>query len=246
MAKYSLWISDKYLNRFCVPLSRDGKNCKEKSELYEIDLVTVSLGKETFIESLKRSNMASVDFDWESAIGYIQYQMNHRTCYLPLLFAGNNVIRDNLLIQVLNFHNKYRYHNGKTEGKIITEFKKSPLQTDFAVTLSFLAHYRDDILNQVKENWCLLDGRNIPRKLAQKLYSCIQSTDYEEQREYKNDILIEMLPYINFRRLKSAEYGCYIEQKLVDQQEIKIEEDEIDPYDEYLTKEDWEKAKVYE
>lgn len=238
MAKYSLWISDQYLNRFCVPLSRDGKNYKEKNELYEIDLLTVSLGKNKFIDSLKNSNLAPNQFDWSSVYSYIRYQMNHRTCYLPLLFVGDNV-RDKLLIQVLNFHNKYRYHNSKTEGKIITEFQTKPLQSDFSSMISSLSQYRDAILNQVKENQYLLDNCNIPRKLARKLYSCIQSTDYEEQREYKNDILIELLSYITFRRMKTIEYGCVIEQESIAKQEVNLEEDEFDP-DEiaFLTKEE--------
>ncbi len=246
MAKYSLWISDKYLNRFCVPLSRNRKNYKEKNELYEIDLLTVSLGKKAFIDNLRRSNLAPNQFDWNSVYSYIQYQMNHNTCYLPLLFIGDNV-RDKLLIQVLNFHNKYRYHNGKTETKLFAEFKKSALPTDFSSMKSSLSYYRDSILNQIKENQHLLDNRNIPRKLAQKIYSCLQSTDHDEQIEYRNDILTEMLSYLTFRKLKTMEYGCVIGQKSIIEQAIDFEKESEDTSkEEFLTDDDWKKVKVYE
>ncbi len=245
MAKYSLWISDKYLNRFYVPLSRDGKNYKEKNELYEIDLLTVSLGKEDFIECLKKSSIAPNQFDWNSVYGYIQYQMNHETCYLPLLFVEENIV-DSVLIQVLNFQNEHRYHQHQNETQILHSFQKRPMTKEFTKILFSLRIYRDYILDKVKNNQDMLSDGNLSIKLIQKIYSCIQSNDYDEQIEYKNDILLEMLSYINFRRLKTTEYGCHIKPALVNRHHIEpfVEDSNgRDSDDEFLT--DDEKELMY-
>lgn len=225
MAKYSLWISDRIGNKICIPMSRDCQTCREKVDLYEIDLLTVSLGKEGFINTLQKSNIVPKDFEWGNTSGYIQYQINQKKHYLPLLFE-----KDKLLIQILNFQNKYRYQRSKTEGEIINEFKKIPFQSDFSKILLSLAHYRDEILQQMKMDLDLLNDCNISKKFAQKMYSCLQSTDYDEKREYQNDILIDMLSYITFRRLKAMEYACYVNQKLTNQTyHNSSEETERDP-----------------
>lgn len=58
----------------------------------------------------------------------------------------------------------------------------------------------------------------------------MQSIDYDEKREYQNEILIDMLSYMTFRRLKAMEYACYIGQKLTNQTyHNSFEEYERDP-----------------
>lgn len=204
MAKYSLWIIDDSSKLFCVPLSRNGQSFKEKVDLYEIDLLTVSLGKECFIEQLKKSDLAPCDFNWNHVQGHIEYQANHETHLIPLLFE-----KDDLLIKMLNFQNKYRSQQGKTETQILNMFQKGSMPEEFSQMLILLSNYRDFIINKIRMNPNMLKNKNLSRKMAQKIYSCIQSTDYDEQIAYKNDILTDMLSYLTFRRMKATEYGCH-------------------------------------
>ncbi len=243
MAKYSLWVTDDLMNRFCVPMSRDGKTCKEKVDLYEIDLLTVWLGKEAFIEQLKKTNLAPKDFNWNHIQGYIQYQRNRRSYFLPLLFE-----RDQLLIDILNFQNHYRCHEGLSETQILDMFKKTSLPIEFKRILFSLTNYRNLILEEIQNCPYMLEDRYLSKQMTQKFHSCIQSSDYNEQLEYKNDILVHMLSYITFRRLKTMEYSCDIKQLLSGQLNTQIkeewDEEEKDPdQDAFLT--DDEKKLMY-
>ena len=246
MAKYSLWVRDGFDNSFCVPLSRDGQTYKEKVELYEIDLVTVSLGKEKFIEQLKKSNLAPNNFNWNSVRGYVQYQRNQEKCYLPLLFEP-----DTLLIKMLNFENKYRYHESYSETKIIERFKKGYLSGAFSTVASYLSHYRDFLLEQIQQNPNLLTSCYLKKRIAQRMYTCIYSIDEKERQEYKNDILLCMLEYSTFRRLKTMEYDCSIGDSIVniiDEVSIKVPSDDLserwDPDEEAFLSEE-EKKLMY-
>lgn len=238
MAKYSLRVSDGNGNQLLVPFCRENGSKKEKVELYEIDLVTISLGKKQFIEQLKKSKIVPSNFDWSCFRGCIEYKSNHKTKYMPLLFE-----QDKLLITMLNFQNQYRYHQGMSEKAMVSEFIKSHSQEDFHRMKFYLQSYRDQILAMIQKKADLLDDPNLPKEVSQKLYSYHQAITYEEQMEYRNDLLKKIFTYLNFRRCKAMEYGCQIETLI---RQITVEEDgekEIDP-DNFavLTDEEYEQA----
>lgn len=236
MAKYSLWVSDRLCNKVCVPLSRDGKTFSKKVELYEIDLLTISLGKEQFIQSLKQSNVFPNNFDWNSINAYITYSSNGKERYLPLIFE-----KIEILINMINVQNTYRYHYKLSEAKLVEEMTSPNAPFDLALMKSRLQKYRDSLLRQISSHPEFLDNQNIPKNMAQKMYSCSKSYDYDEQIEYKNDILKNMMSYLNFRRLIAAQYGCHLNQRLASSQFIEEEEEveERDPDEEaFLTEEE--------
>lgn len=238
MAKYSLWISDDKCNKVCVPLSRDGKNFSKKVELYEIDLLTVSLGKEKFLQSLKQSNIIPKDFDWESIYAYIQYNSNGKQKNLPLLFEKTEI-----LTSMLNVQNIYRYHHKLSETKLVEKMISS--EHTLAFFNSELRSYRDYLLQQISLYPEFLNNENLSRSLAQKFYSCLHSINYDEQMEYKNDILKNMMSYLNFRRLVAAECGCYLREDLALTQFVEEEDvDERDPDEEAFLTDD-EKKMMY-
>lgn len=226
MAKYSLWIVDDNCNCFLVPLSRDGQNYKEKVELYEIDLLTISLGKQNFIEALKNSHIAPIDFHWYSVKGYIEYQSNRKSIHMPLIFE-----KDKLFIDILNFYNKYCYYQGQTTTKIQKQLLEPTSSNDFQRIKSLLIVYRDKFLETVGQNPGILYNKNLTKELTSKVYRYMNAVTHDEQVEYRNDLLQKMFSYINYRRIKALEYDCRINQKLVDLQRTDLggEEDEVDP-----------------
>lgn len=226
MAKYSLWIEDDKCKRFCVPLSRNGQDLKEKVNLYEIDLLTISLGKQKFIQDLQNSHIAPIDFNWNSVTGYISYRLDGEDKLMPLLFE-----KDNALVGILNFYNKYYYHQKQTATKLQNKFLESTLPIDFQKVKSLLMLCRDQLLEAVIQNSDLLDNANLPKEFTSKIHCYMQAVTYDEKVEYKNDLLKKMFSYINFRRVKVLEYGCDIKQKLIDRQSgiLEVVEDEIDP-----------------
>lgn len=226
MAKYSLWILDDNCNRFCVPLSRDGQNYKEKVELYEIDLLTVSLGKQKFIQALQNSHIAPNNFDWNSICGHIEYKANHKDIRMPLIFE-----KDDMFIEILNFYNQHCYHQKQTATKVQEQFLESTLPNDFQKIKSLLIVCRDRLLDAVYEQPNLLYSESLPKEFTSKLHRYMHAVTLDEQVEYRNDLLKKMFSYINFRRVKALEYGCYVNQRLIDLQQVSLEiaEEEVDP-----------------
>ncbi len=83
------------------------------------------------------------------------------------------------------------------------------------------------------------------------MYTCIYSIDENERQEYKNDILLCMLEYSTFRRLKTMEYDCSIGDSIVniiDEVSIKVPSDDLserwDPDEEAFLSEE-EKKLMY-
>ena len=224
MARYRLCISDQNANKFYVPFGRDGKEPKETVDLYEIDMVTISLGKEKLISELKKCNLASPNFDWNRVTGHIEYTYGQEKKYLPLLFE-----RDPLLIQMVNLENKYRYHKGISESRVVNMICETSthLPDDLKRLLENLTQYRDCFLNEVVQTPELLADRNLSKKLRQQMYSWTQSSTYDERREYANDLLKQMISYMNLRRMKAAQYALYVSDPIVDQPQV-IEEDETE------------------
>lgn len=243
MPKYRLCIGDKNVKKFYVPFSRDGKTYQDRVELYEIDLLTISLGREAFIEALKKSNIAPDEFSWETVFGQIEYMNNHETKYLPLLFDN-----DKLLTHMINMQNKYRYHKQMSEGKLIELFTDQYFSrpNDLTNLLTELDAYKNEWLSQIQQNPKLLEDSGFSKNMQRILYSWLHSTTYDEQKEFETSFLKEILSYFNFRRLKMIEYDCYTRDPIINQPNSQLidEKDEIDPdVDAFLTEE--EKRQMY-
>lgn len=232
MTKYSLWISSDRCNPICIPLSRDNQLTKEKVNLYEIDLLTASLGKEKFIKELKKTGLLPHDFDWCTMIGYIEYNISHKKRWLPLLFE-----KDKLILQMLTIQNQYRHHEGKTEAELITLLTRAS-NDQFKKLKSLLVTYSEHLIEGVRANPHLLYHQNMPKEVASKVHRYIESDTYDEKIEYSNEIIKKLFSYINFRKIKTVEYECQIEmyQKIENQ----LEEDAYEPdKDAFLTDEEW-------
>lgn len=228
MRKYKLWVSDDQANSFYVLFSRNQKDIYEKVELYEIDLLTVSLGIESFIESLKKSRIAPTNFNWNSINASIRYQWNQTEKYLPPIF-----MKDQLLISMLNIQNEYRYHQKQTQQMVNqmlleNESLQQPRKTKYKLMV-----YRDYLLEVIRKNRDFLYDENLNRELKEKINCYLQSFCYDEQVKYKNEILRKMVSYSNFRRLKAMEYNCRISDKLVEiinSQEVEEKDPDIDAF----------------
>lgn len=226
MAKYRLCIRDENANKFYVPFRRDGNNFQEKVDLYEIDMVTITLGDEKFISALKQCNLAPSNFDWNHVSGYIEYTMNQVQKYLPLIFE-----RDALLIQMINLENKYRHHQGMSESRVVNMICEKPtgLPDDLKQLLGDLKQYRDYFLNEVLQVPELIENPNLSKKIRQQIHSWMESVTYDEKKEYENDLLKQMLSYINLRRMKATEHGIRLHEAIVDLPQVLHEdEDRID------------------
>ena len=234
MARYSLWISSNS-GKYLIPLSRNNEETKEKVDLYEIDLVTISLGKEKFVETVKSSKIVPADFDWSTAFGYIQHRMNKKDKYLPLLFK-----KDKTILQMINFVNEFRYHEKIPEEKLVQQFfTKNYISHLYEQLLTMLSDYCTKLIILARDNYESISNSIIPQKVKKKLYCFIQSTNYDEQLEYKNDILKELLFYINFRKVKTFEYGCSIREPLINSHSnAQKETEEREDIDEFLTEDE--------
>lgn len=242
MAKYSLWVTDDNMNKVCIPLSRDGQTYSEKSELYEIDLVTVSLGRERFIQTLKQSNIVPDNFDWNTVGGYIQYTSNRQPKYLPLIFE-----KSALLEEMLNLQNFVRYYKGMSETEAIEKMSSYGSVDQLTAMNRLLRKFRDYILNRVQSNLEFLNDPNLPKKMGQSIYSCLNSVTYDEQIEWRNDILKQISSYINFRRLYTIDQGINTHEYICltnKQPDPEIEKEEYDPDEDAFLTED-EKSKMY-
>ncbi len=252
MARYCLNIQDGYSNHFYVPMGRGKELAREKAELYEIDLITTTLGENDFIDKLKELHIAPMQFDWNFVEGSVQYIVNQEVHCLPLIFE-----RDPLLLKIIQVHNKYRYHLGMSEAQLIHKITEpgAQLPYDLIDMLHSIIHYRDDILQLVSQNKELLNDPNLSKKLKELIYVWMQCNTYDEKREYEHDLLRQMLSYINLRRLKAMEYGIHMYQAIVDIPQVSKnnltqpygfpeKDDSVDP-DEYAFLTEEELAQMY-
>lgn len=200
MAKYSLWLTDINNNSFFIPLRREGDRAKKNRELYEIDLLTVSLGEEQFIEQLQKSNIAPKDYDWSTSKVFIKYKVKDKEYYLSPLFEKNSI-----LVKILNFQNKYRYHKVMSVASIkeqVLDFEN--LNVDFIDILKEIEEFSSSTLLFIKDEFVSYEFCSdaiIPRRLKQIVNVYEDAFSNEEKEVCERYFTNELLSYTTFRKV---------------------------------------------